>query len=144
VEALKTDDRHAEAIAEAATRPTTRLVPLNGEDQLDLRLSHRARERLVLARDSLINQLRTLLLERGIPFPMGRTILLRRLNEMGLDELAVSFRPRQLLGDLRRKSEALDTESGLARRTSQIALGREFPPRLAHHPASRGAHQGFH
>jgi hypothetical protein len=109
-----------------------------------LRLSHRARERLVLARDSLINQLRALLLERGITFPMGRTILLRRLNEMGLDELAVSFRPRQLLGDLRRESEALDTESGLARRASQIALGREFPPRLAHHPASRGAHQGFH
>ena len=52
------DDRDAEAIAEAATRPTMRFVSLKSETQLDLQVLHRARERLVLARTSLINQLR--------------------------------------------------------------------------------------
>ncbi len=50
VKAQKTDDRDAEAIAEAATRPTMRLVTLKSEAQLDLQVLHRARERLVLGR----------------------------------------------------------------------------------------------
>ena len=50
VKAQKTDDRDAEAIAEAATRPTMRLVTLKTEAQLDLQVLHRARERLVAER----------------------------------------------------------------------------------------------
>ena len=46
VKAQKTDDRDAEAIAEAATRPTMRFVSLKSEAQLDLQALHRARERL--------------------------------------------------------------------------------------------------
>ena len=61
VKAQKTDDRDAEAIAEAATRPTIglgrshgvmpaelagRLVTLKTETQLDLQVLHRARQRL--------------------------------------------------------------------------------------------------
>ena len=56
VKAQKTDDRDAEAIAEAATRPTMRFVALKSEAQLDLQSLHRARERLVLARTALINR----------------------------------------------------------------------------------------
>lgn len=37
------DDRDAEAIAEAATRPTMRFVSLKSETQLDLQVLHRAR-----------------------------------------------------------------------------------------------------
>jgi hypothetical protein len=44
VKALKTDDREAEAIAEAATRPTMRLVTTKSEAQLDLQILHRACE----------------------------------------------------------------------------------------------------
>jgi transposase len=51
VKSQKTDDRDAEAIAEAATRPTMRLVTLKSEAQLDLQVLHRARERLVTAQD---------------------------------------------------------------------------------------------
>ena len=69
VKAQKTDDRDAEAIAEAATRPTMRFVSLKSEDQLDLQVLHRVRERLVNARTALINQLRAVLLERGIILP---------------------------------------------------------------------------
>ena len=47
VKAQKNDDRDAEAIAEAATRPTMRFVPLKAEAQLDVQALHRARERLV-------------------------------------------------------------------------------------------------
>src|SRR5581483_4472232 len=71
VKAQKNDDRDAEAIAEAATRPTMRFVDLKSEDQLDLQTLHRARGRLVGERTALINQLRAILLERGIIVPQG-------------------------------------------------------------------------
>jgi transposase len=47
VKAQKNDDRDAEAIAEAATRPTMRFVPVKSQEQSDLQSLHRARERLV-------------------------------------------------------------------------------------------------
>jgi hypothetical protein len=47
VKAQKNDDRDAEAIAEAATRPTMRFVELKSESQLDVQTLHRARDRLV-------------------------------------------------------------------------------------------------
>src|SRR5690349_5181170 len=64
VKAQKNDDRDAEAIAEAATRPTMRFVALKSEEQLDIQTLHRVRSRLVAARKTLLNQLRALLLER--------------------------------------------------------------------------------
>lgn len=108
VKAQKTDDRDAEAIAEAATRPTMRFVSLKSEDQLDLQVLHRARERLVLARTALINQLRAVLLERGIIFPKGRILLMRRLAEIGLESLAVSARIQVLVNDLLEECAKLD------------------------------------
>ena len=65
VKAQKNDDRDAEAIAEAATRPTMRFVELKSEEQLDVQTLHRVRDRLVCERTSLTNQIRSLLLERG-------------------------------------------------------------------------------
>jgi transposase len=58
VKAQKNDDRDAEAIAEAATRPTMRFVALKSEEQLDMQTLHRARDRAVGDRTSLMNQLR--------------------------------------------------------------------------------------
>jgi transposase len=72
VKAQKNDDRDAEAIAEAATRPTMRFVELKSEEQLDVQTLHRVRDRLVGERTALINQLRAVLLERGITIPQGR------------------------------------------------------------------------
>jgi transposase len=112
VKAQKTDDRDAEAIAEAATRPTMRFGLLKSEAQLDLQALHRARERLVLARTAVVNQLRAVLLERGITLPKGRVILMRRLDEIGIDGLAVSDRIHKLLGDLREECERLDQRIG--------------------------------
>jgi transposase len=69
VKAQKNDDRDAEGIAEAASRPTTRFVDLKSEEQLDIQTLHRVRSRLVAERTNLINQLRAILLERGVIFP---------------------------------------------------------------------------
>ena len=82
VKAQKNDDRDAEAIAEAATRPTMRFVALKSEEQLDMQSLHRARDRVVVDRTSLMNQLRALLLERGIIVPQGRAKLRYRVTEL--------------------------------------------------------------
>ncbi|CAM3272199.1 hypothetical protein SPAN111604_14200 [Sphingomonas antarctica] len=109
VKAQKTDDRDAEAIAEAATRPTMRLVTLKTEAQLDLQVLHRARERLVAGRTRLTNQLRAVLLERGVILPKRRSCLAKRLDEMMKEgELAVSPRAIRLLQDLREEWASLD------------------------------------
>jgi hypothetical protein len=74
VKSQKNDDRDAEAIAEAATRPTMRFVALKSEEQLDMQTLHRARDRLVGERTALINQLRAVLLGlRGSPRPRWRS-----------------------------------------------------------------------
>jgi transposase len=108
VKAQKTDDRDAEAIAEAATRPTMRFVTLKTEAQLDLQVLHRARERLVAGRTRLTNQLRAVLLERGVILPKRRTPLSKRLDELMAGELAISARAFRLLQDLRDEWASLD------------------------------------
>jgi transposase len=56
-------------VVEAATRLTVRFVELKSQDQLDMQTLHRSRDRLVGERTALINQLRTILLERGMVAP---------------------------------------------------------------------------
>lgn len=84
VEVHKYDHRDAESIAEAATRPTTRFVPIKSEVQRDLQALHRARERLVQGLIRLINQARGFLMERGVRPAQGAALfqkLLTRLAE---------------------------------------------------------------
>jgi transposase len=100
VKAHKNDDRDAEAIAEAATRPTMRFVELKSEAQLDMQILHRARDRLVGERTALINQLRALLLERGLVVPQGRRKLELFLQASAAD-LPLSLRAKLLVDDLR-------------------------------------------
>src|SRR5882672_6459885 len=68
VKSNKNDFLDAEAIAEAVDRRNMRFVPIKTDDQLDLQAMHRVRDRLILRRTSLINQLRSFLLERGMTF----------------------------------------------------------------------------
>jgi transposase len=72
VKTNKNDFIDAEACAEAVTRPTMRFVPIKTDDQLDLQSLHRVRERWVVRRTAVINQIRGLLLERGITIRKGR------------------------------------------------------------------------
>src|SRR3954452_17251810 len=114
VKAQKNDDRDAEAIAEAATRPTMRFVELKSAEQLDMQSLHRVRDRLVGERTALINQLRAVLLERGFTAPQGRRKLEQALTAL-LDErgelppsLALSPRVRTLVEDMRAEWAELD------------------------------------
>jgi transposase len=72
VKTNKNDFIDAEAIAEAVGRPTMRFVPIKSDDQLDLQSLHRVRERWVMRRTAAVNQIRSLLLERGITLRKGR------------------------------------------------------------------------
>jgi transposase len=72
VKTNKSDYIDAEAIAEAVARPTMRFVPIKTDDQLDMQSLHRERERWVMRRTAVINQIRGLLLERGITLRKGR------------------------------------------------------------------------
>ncbi len=109
VKAQKNDDRDAEAIAEAASRPTMRFVTLKSEEQLDMQTLHRVRDRLVGDRTSLMNQIRSLLLERGHIVAQGRARLAVALAEL-LDgkERVLAPRIHELIVDMRRQWVALD------------------------------------
>ena len=72
VKTNKNDFIDAEAIAEAVDRPRMRYVPIKSDDQLDMQSLHRVRSRWVKSRTSLVNQIRGLLLERGITIRKGR------------------------------------------------------------------------
>lgn len=129
VKAQKNDDRDAEAIAEAATRPTMRFVEIKSAEQLDIQTLHRVRDRLVGERTSLTNQIRSLLLERGHTVAQGHARL-RRLPADLLDPGAGDLSPRMafLLGDMRtrwdevdRRIAAFDAEFAAMARTDERA-----------------------
>jgi transposase len=107
VKAQKNDDRDAEAIAEAATRPTMRFVPVKTQAQSDLQSLHRARERLVGDRTAL---LRALLLERGVVVAKGRSELKKEVAEFLAGPTAeLSPRLRTLVEELVDDWARLDT-----------------------------------
>ena len=109
VKAQKNDDRDAEAIAEAATRPTMRFVPVKSEPQSDVQALHRARSRLIAERTALINHLGALLLERGVVVPKGRKALEDELAVFADEEHgALSGRMRLVVEDLRAEWRELD------------------------------------
>lgn len=110
VKSQKNDELDAEAIAEAATRPTMRFVEVKSQDQSDIQALHRARERLVSERTALINHLRALLLERGIVAPQGRRKLETELATFADEDRVEGLSPRirSLIEDLRAEWGALD------------------------------------
>src|ERR1700704_2163170 len=109
VKAQKNDDRDAEAIAEAATRPTMRFVELKSEAQLAMPSLHRARDRLGGGGPALINQLRAVLLERGTVVPQGRRKLERYVDALlAEEEIRLSPRIGLLVEDLRAEWRELD------------------------------------
>jgi transposase len=113
VKAQKNDERDAEAIAEAATRPTMRFVEVKSAEQLDTQTLHRARDRLVAERTALMNQLRAVLLERGVTFPQGRRKLEEGLHRLlASDEASLSPRMRALIEDMRAEWGELDRRIG--------------------------------
>ena len=88
-----------------------RFIDLKSQEQLDIQTLHRVRSRLVAERTNLINQLRAILLERGVIFPVGR-----RKLELGVDGMlaegddTLSHRMSRLIAELRAEWKDLDTK----------------------------------
>ena len=109
----KSDYIDAEAIAEAVQRPRMRFVPIKTEEQLDLQALHRVRERWVMRRTAVVNQIRSLLLERGLTLPKGRSHLDEQLPRILEDaELNLSDSFRVLLAQLKLELEQLAARIG--------------------------------
>jgi len=108
VKTNKSDYIDAEAIAEAVTRPTMRFVPIKSDDQLDLQSLHRVRERWVMRRTAVVNQIRSLLLERGITLRQGRRHLEHALPGILEDaDAKLSGALRMLLAQLKLELDQL-------------------------------------
>ena len=101
VKTNKNDANDAEAICEAASRPSMRFVPIKTPEQLDIQAVHRIRKGLVRRRTSVVNEIRGHLAEYGIVLAKGISRVREEFPhilenlENGLTELA-----RDYLSDL--------------------------------------------
>ena len=121
VKSQKNDRNDAEAICEAALRPTMRFVALKTTDQQQILALHRLRAGAVKSRTAMANQLRGILGEFGIVAPQGigklrcaLPLLLEdaqnRLQPLLRSELAQQAqRLRELDAELARLSARIET-----------------------------------
>jgi transposase len=71
VKTNKNDANDAQAIVEAASRPSMNFVPIKQVEQQDIQSIHRIRTRIVKNRTALINEIRGLCLEYGVVLAPG-------------------------------------------------------------------------
>lgn len=121
VKSNKNDFVDAEAICEAASRPSMRFVTPKNEAQQTLSALHRVRESLVHDRTKTSNQIHGFLLEFGISLPIGHAAI-RRLPTILADQ---PLPPRlvQVLARLQSHFKYLDTQIAEIERelTAQLA-----------------------
>ncbi|OWO79759.1 IS110 family transposase [Photorhabdus luminescens] len=77
VKSNKNDFVDAEAICEAASRPSMRFVPPRTEDQQAMAALHRVRDSLIRQRVKTTNQMHAFLLEFGVSLPRGIAVIRR-------------------------------------------------------------------
>jgi transposase len=107
VKGSKNDAVDAEAIHEAALRPTMRFVPVKTTEQQDLQMLHRTRDRLITQRTGLINHIRGLLGEYGVVIPVG-AFRFRKDIRTAISEARLSTLAKQNFNALIAEFEALD------------------------------------
>jgi transposase len=110
VQGNKNDFADAQAICEAASRPSMRFVTARNEAQQTVSALHRVRESLVRERTGVINQIHAFLLEFGISLPRGQAIV-RRLPAV-LAEHELPLRLVALLERLQMHFKYLDDQIG--------------------------------
>lgn len=132
VKTNKSDLNDAEAICEAASRPSMRFVAIKSGEQLSIQASHRIRSRLVGNRTSLANQIRGILAEFGIVVARNLVALRRRLPEiLGSDRVALNPLIRSLILDLQDELVAADDRvRAYDRRIKQLCKDSEVCRRL--------------
>ncbi len=117
----KNDANDAEAIVEAASRPSMHFVPVKQVEQQDIQSLHRVRSRIVKNRTALINEIKGLNLEYGIAIPLGALKVkshLRAISDDQENELTVSS--RELMQEL--YDELIETEERLKKLDMKIKL----------------------
>ncbi|WP_276968315.1 IS110 family transposase, partial [Metallibacterium scheffleri] len=108
VKTNKNDAADAEAICEAVGRPNMRFVPIKNIEQQSVLALHRVRQGFVKARTAQANQIRGLLLERGITLRQGRRHVDRALPGILEDaDARLSGALRLLLAQLKLELEQL-------------------------------------
>ena len=129
VKSNKNDFVDAEAICEAASRPSMRFVTPKTESQQTLSALHRVRQALVRDRVCTTNQMHGFLLEFGISLPVGHAVV-KRLSLV----LAEHQLPPRLVAVLERlhahfkylTEQIGDIEKELQRQLSDDALGQRL------------------
>ena len=97
----KNDANDASAICAAMARPEIPRVPIKTVVQQDRQALHRVRQLRMKHRTALINQIRGLLAEYGIPIAQGPSALRKAIPELLEDaDNGLSFNFRELLSDL--------------------------------------------
>ena len=131
VKSQKNDRNDAEAICEAALRPTMRFVALKTVEQQQILALHRLRSGAVKARTATANQLRGVMAEFGVVVPQGIGNLRRALPLILEDaENAIPPLVRSELAQQAHRLRELDAE--VARMSARIeALA------VAHEPCRR-------
>ncbi len=129
----KNDAADAEAIAEAASRPNMRTIPVKRVEQQELGQLHKARELMVKHRTALINQIKGFMHEHGIMLSCGREKLygeyLKKLEKYGELLGALS---KQLMSQL--FDQLKEAESNILKYEKEISAlheGNELSVRLA-------------
>jgi transposase len=132
VKSNKNDRNDAEAICEAAGRPTMRFVPVKSVDQLAVQALHRIRSRLVSGRTRLANQIRGILAEHGIVIARNIAKLRQNLTYMTEgDGNGLSSLVRALVGELKDELAELDQRiAAYDRRIRELYRNNELCQRL--------------
>ena len=106
----KNDGNDAEAVCEAAGRPSMRFVPVKSAPQQDGQALHRIRFQLIKWRTALANEIRGLLGEYGIVIAKGIAPLRRELplilDDDGANQWSGLF--REMLGEMAERLKLLD------------------------------------
>ena len=119
VKTNKNDANDAEAIVEAACRPSMNFVPIKQIDQQDIQSIHRMRTRIVKNRTALINEIRGLCLEYGIVLIPGAARIKRSLSTAIADDCnELTPLSRACMQDL--YEELIDIEARLKKLDTRI------------------------
>lgn len=121
VKTNKNDANDAEAIVEAASRPSMNYVPLKQVEQQDIQSIHRVRSRVVRNRTAIINEIRGLCLEYGVAIIPGASKIKRSLCHIISDNSnELTAMSRECMQDL--YDELIEIEARLKRLEKKIHL----------------------
>ena len=131
VKRQKNDAADAEAICEAATRPSMRFVPVKSEAQQASAVVFRARDLLVRQRTQCINALRGHLAEYGHVVPQGITHADALIEQVEAPDTSLPDSARTVLAALVGTYRALDVQVGeldveIARRAKADPVARRL------------------